>query len=490
MNRSVGITVGALAIALAGIGGGYWLARHRTMAEMNAQAAATAPAGKVPLYWHDPMYPQQKFDKPGKSPFMDMMLVPVYGDAGGPDAGVSISSRVAQNLGVRTVEAKRAQVGRALETVGAVSYDERAVSLVQARVGGYIEKLYVRAPLDPVVKGQPLADIVAPDWAAAQEEYLALRRSPLADAALRDASRQRLAVLGMPASSIAALEAEGKPHTRVTVVAPSSGVVGELGAREGMTVTPGITLFRINGLDTVWVNAEVPETQAAMVRPGVQVQATVPALPGETFNGRVSALLPEVSPATRTLKARVELANPGQRLKPGMFATVTLAAPLARDAVVIPTEALIRTGERTVVVVADSAQDGKQLFRSVEVETGAESEGLTEIRKGIEPGTRVVASGQFLIDSEASLKGTTSRLGDAASGQEHRGEAKVEKIGKQGITLSHGPIPSMQWGAMTMDFTLPSSGAPAGVKPGDDVTFGFKPGKAGSFEITSIEKKK
>jgi Cu(I)/Ag(I) efflux system membrane fusion protein len=487
MNRT-SITLGAIALALAGIAGGYWFAMHRMTAGASAQAAATAPEGKKPLYWHDPMVPQQKFDKPGKSPFMDMPLVPVYGE-GGPGAGVSIDSRVTQNLGVRLAEAKRSPMAATAAMVGAVTYDERAVSLVQARVGGYLEKLYVRAPLDAVTKGQPLAEIVAPDWAAAQEEYLALRRSPLADEALRQAARQRLAVLGMPAATIDALDVDGKPQARVTLLAPTSGVVGELGAREGMTVTPGLTLFRINGLDTVWVNAEVPETQAAVVKPGNPVQATVPALPGEVFKGRVAAVLPEVSMATRTLKARIELANPGQRLKPGMFATIELASA-SREATVVPTEALIRTGERTLVVIADSAQGGKQRFRSVEVETGAESGGQTEILKGIEPGIKVVVSGQFLIDSESSLKGATTRLGDSAPAQVHRGEAKVEKIGKQSVTLSHGPIPSMQWGAMTMDFKLPAAGAPMGLKPGDTVAFAFKPGKAGDFEITSIERKK
>jgi Cu(I)/Ag(I) efflux system membrane fusion protein len=490
MNRKFTTAIGAVAVAVAGIGGGYWFAMQRMTPGTNTQAAAPAPDGKKPLYWHDPMYPQQKFDKPGKSPFMDMPLVAVYADAGGNDAGVTISPRVVQNLGIRTVEARRAPLARKFEAVGAVAYDERAVSIVQARVSGYVEKLHVRAPLDPVTKGQPLADIVAPDWVAAQEEYLALRRMPQADESLRQAARQRLGVLGMPESTIAALDADAKPRPRVTVIAPTAGVVGELGAREGMTVMPGLTLFRINGLDTVWVNAEVPETQAAVAKPGNPVQATVPAFPGETFNGRIAAILPEVNAATRTLKARIELGNPGQRLKPGMFATVEFMSATRAEVVVVPTEALIRTGERTVVVVADTAKDGKPLFKPVDVEIGAESDGMTEIRKGVLAGTKVVVSGQFLIDSEASLKGTATRLGEASPAQEHRGEGKVEKISKQAVTLSHGPIPSMQWGPMTMDFKLPASGPPADLKEGAKVTFGFRQGKAGDFEITSIEAKK
>jgi Cu(I)/Ag(I) efflux system membrane fusion protein len=413
MNRKYAMALAAVVLLGAGIGGGYWFAMHRMTAEMNAQATAPAPAGKQPLYWHDPMYPQQKFDKPGKSPFMDMMLVPVYGDAGGDDSAVKISPRVAQNLGVRTAEVKFGSLEKRVEAVGAIAFDERSVAVVQARVNGYIERLFVRAPLDSVSKGQPLAEILAPDWVAAQEEYLALKRSPQANEALRQAARQRLGLLGMPVATIAAIEADGKARPRVTLTAPIAGVVSELGAREGMSVIPGAMLFRINGLATVWVNAEVPEAQASWVKPGNKVEATVPAYPGEKFSGRVSALLPEVNSATRTLKARIELANPGQRLKPGMYATVDFAAQQRREALLVPSEALIRTGERNVVLVAETAQDGKAQFKPVDVQLGDESGGMVEVRKGLAAGMKIVVSGQFLIDSESSLKAAVTRLSDA-----------------------------------------------------------------------------
>jgi Cu(I)/Ag(I) efflux system membrane fusion protein len=286
---------------------------------------------------------------------------------------------------------------------------------VQARVNGYVERLFARAPLDPVRKGQPLAEIVAPEWTAAQEEYLALRNSTLADAQLRQAARQRLVLIGMPEDAIAALEAGGKSHARITLTAPISGVIAELGAREGMTVVPGAMLFRINGLATVWVNAEIPEAQAALVRTGARVEATVPAYPGEKFSGRVAAILPEVNPATRTLKARIELANREAKLTPGMFATVDLSSQDRRKVVLVPTEAVIRTGQRTVVVIADTAHDGRQQFKPIEVEIGAEANGKTEVRKGIGPGMKVVTSGQFLIDSEASLKASESRMSDSGT---------------------------------------------------------------------------
>jgi Cu(I)/Ag(I) efflux system membrane fusion protein len=455
------------------------------------QAGAIDPAtGKKVLYWHDPMVPGQKFDKPGKSPFMDMQLVPVYAGDEGDEGTVTISPRVQQNLGVRIAEVTKGTLAPAVEAVGSVAYNERDVVVVQARSEGFVEKLYVRAPLDPVRKGQPLAELYVPEWVAAQEEYLSVRRmAGTRLEALVDGARQRMRLVGMTEDQIRMVESTGKVHARFTVNAPIGGVVAELGAREGMTVMAGATLFRINGLTTVWVNAEVPENIAAQVRPGNTVEARTPALPGTTFKGRVSVILPEVNLATRTLKARIELANPGARLVPGMFATVNFAPAARKEMLLVPTEAVIQTGNRSVVIVAH----GNGKFAPVDVETGIETEGQTEIRKGLEAGQKVVVSGQFLIDSEASLKGTATRMGDApATGDEgtdfttHRGEGKVENIGKDQITLSHGPIPSLQWGPMTMGFKLPANGLAKDVSVGDTVTFEIRQTKDGMFEITSI----
>ncbi len=366
--------------------------------------------GRKVLYWHDPMAPGQKFDKPGKSPFMDMQLVPVYADDGGDDGNVTISPRVQQNLGIRTAEATLGILSTRVEAVGSVAYNERDVAVVQARSSGFVEKLYVRATLDPVRKGQVLAELYVPDWVAAQEEYLSARRMEGTRLeALVDGARQRMRLAGMTENQIRLVESSGQVHARLTVGAPIDGVVSDLGAREGMTVAAGAPLFRINGLGTVWVNADVPENLAAQIRPGNAVEARTPALTGQTFKGRVSAILPEVDPATRTIKARVELANPKGRLVPGMFATVNFAPAATREAVLVPTEAVIQTGSRNVVIVAEGG--GK--FTPVDVEPGMESGGRTEIRRGLEAGQKVVVSGQFLIDSEASLRGTATRMGDA-----------------------------------------------------------------------------
>jgi Cu(I)/Ag(I) efflux system membrane fusion protein len=415
MSRKVGFAFLALVLAAAGAGAGYWFAMHRMMAETTAQVSAPPPAGKKPLYWHDPMYPQQKFDKPGKSPFMDMQLVPVYADSAGDEGSVAISPRAQQNLGIRTVEAVRGDLTQSLTAVGAIAYDERDVAVVQARASGFVEKVHVRASFDRVRRGQPLADLYVPDWIAAQEEYLGLLRMAGTDLdALREGALQRMRLAGMPEDVIHRVTSSHQLVRGTTVNAPIAGVISELGAREGMSIAPGTLLFRINGLGTVWINAEVPESVAAQVRPGIAVEARATALPGQVFKGQVSAILPEVNPVTRTLKARVEVPNPDGRLVPGMFATVTFASAVRRESVLVPTEAVIQTGKRAVVVVAEKTSDGKQVFRPVDVQAGGEANGFIEILKGIDAGTKVVASGQFLIDSEASLKSSMRRLAEPA----------------------------------------------------------------------------
>jgi membrane fusion protein, copper/silver efflux system len=509
--KNKGLILALIVLVVVGAGGYglYRLGMNHAM-RMNGMAsddAAAVPAaaaqkagdvdpanGKKVLYWHDPMVPGQKFDKPGKSPFMDMQLVPVYADGGGAEGAVTISPRVQQNLGVRTAEVKSGSQTSTMEAVGSVAYNERDVAVVQARSNGFLERLYVRAPLDSVRKGQPLAELYVPDWVAAQEEYLSAKRiGARSDAAslagLADAAAQRMRLAGMSDEQIRAIEAGGKVQPRFIITAPIGGVIGELTAREGMTVMAGAPLFRINGLSTVWVNAEIPEVAAAQVRPGNPVEARTPAVSGTIFTGKVSAILPEVNPATRTLKARIEVANPNGQLVPGMFATVTFEPAARKDVLLVPSEAVIQTGKRSVVVVAQG--DGK--FAPVDVEVGLDSNGQTEIRKGLQAGQKVVVSGQFLVDSEANLKASATRMGDMpprAAGQgadaTHRGEGKVESIGKEEITISHGPIASLQWGAMTMGFKSPATGLPQGIAVGNSVSFEIRPTKDGTFQITSI----
>lgn len=368
--------------------------------------------GKVILYWQDPMTPAQKFDRPGRSPYMDMQLVPVYADGSANGATVSVSPRVAQNLGVRVAEAVQGSLAPKIEAPGVVAYNERDLHVVQARAPGYIERLYVRATLDRVAKGQPLADLYVPDWVAAQEEFLAVRRMQAPGTAdLVDAARQRMRQAGMDEEQIQAVENGNSVQPRITLTAPADGVLIELTGREGMTVAPGTALFRINGLSTVWVLVEVPETQGVYVRPGAPIQARSAALPGIWLRGTVQTFLPQVSASTRTQTARIELANPGGRLVPGMFVTVTLGSPAGRPAVLVPSEAVIATGTRHVLMLAD----GGGSFRPVDIEVGSESGGQTEVLKGIQAGQKVAISGQFLLDSEANFTAAAVRMGDPAA---------------------------------------------------------------------------
>ena len=433
--------------------------------------------GKPVLYYHDPMVPGKRFDAPAKSPFMDMMLVPVYGGAGGDDQGtVTVSPRIQQNLGVRTAEVVEGTLQPMVSAVGSIAWNERDQSVVQARATGYIEKLHVRATLDRVRAGQPFAELYVPEWVAAQEEYLAVKRFAKDDAGLAAAARQRLLLAGMSEAQVARVDAAGTVQPRITLVAPSSGVVAELVAREGMTVSPGMMLARINGLASVWALAELPESQAALVRPGSQVEARSPGVPGAAFRGSVQALLPEVNMTTRTLKARVQFANPSGQLVPGLFVTMQFMDTRAGKALLVPTEAVIQTGRRAVVMVAE--EGGR--FAPVDVETGLETGGQTEIKRGLKAGQRVVASSQFLIDSEASLKGVEARLNNqpaptaANTAQRHSAQGLIESLDRESVTLSHGPIPSVGMGAMTMEFKLPPPNRlPRGLAVGDRVDFEF-----------------
>jgi len=366
---------------------------------------------KKALYWYDPMHPDQHFDKPGKSPFMDMQLVPMYAeeDGGKQESTITINPRMLQNLGIRTAAVERGTIAREVRTTGNVAIDENRIEVVQSRAAGWVEKLHVRAVNDPVRRGQLLAEVYSPDLLAAQQEFLlalqAAREHPDTDT-LAQASRERLSFLGLSNGQIARIEKAGKAQRRVDFYSPIDGVIAELGVREGAQVSPGMSLFKVVDLSRVWVTAQITEAQAAWVARGQPAEAGVQALPGRIFRGRVDYVYPEMTAETRTLKARIVLDNPGLELKPGMYASVVIAGGEQREVLLVPSEALIKTGTRSVIIVAE----GQGRFRPQEVTTGDEAGGRIEIRKGLQEGQQVVASGQFLIDSEANLRGALSRM--------------------------------------------------------------------------------
>ena len=415
MNRHQ-LTFLAVVAAAILVVAGFYTGRRTASSDSSAMAPSTTASGAAPsdrkiLYWHDPMVPAQRFDKPGKSPFMDMQLVPVYADQAGTTS-VNVSPSVQQNLGLRTATVKRADVSSSFDAVGTVQFDERLSSVVQTRVAGYVEQLAVRAPMEQVRKGQALAIVFAPDWLAPQNELLALERAGVSED-LMAAARQRMRAMSIPESLIRRSEETGTAQARFTLGAPDSGVVAELGVREGAAVTPGMTLFRIAGLEKVWAVAEVPEAQAAQLSKGQKVKAALAADATQTFEGELAEILPLVSSTTRTLQARFEVDNKAGKLTPGMLLRLQVVGP-SSSRLVVPAEAVIRTGTRAVVIV----QKDSGGFEPRNVQLGADLGDTVEVTQGLNEGERVVASGQFLIDSEASLKSVTANL-----------LAKVQRVG-------------------------------------------------------------
>jgi Cu(I)/Ag(I) efflux system membrane fusion protein len=468
MNTHTRQALLGLALIAAGIGAGWGLAQWRGAGQHAAadSAPAMATGERKVLYWYDPMVPTQKFDKPGKSPFMDMQLVPRYADEGESDtgAGLAVSAQAQQALGLRLAVVERRSVSAAVEVAGTVQLNERDVSIVQARTAGFVERVYARAPGDVVAAGAPLVDVLNPEWLGAQQEYLAIKAT--GDMPLTQAARQRLVLLGMPAGVIDQVERSGQPATLQTITAPAAGVITELMVRSGMSVAPGMTLARINGLATVWLEAALPEAQAALMQPGQPVEARFPALPGEVVTGRIAAVLPEANRETRTLRVRIELPNRGQRLKAGLFAQVTVRGA-DRPALVVPAEAVIRTGKRNLVYLSE--QPGR--FSPVEVQVGEQVGEQIVVLGGLTEGQKVVASGQFLIDSEASLQGVMARAPTAEPEYQTRGV--VADIEPDGLTLDHEAVPALKWPAMSMPFKLADNALAAGVKKSQAVDFSF-----------------
>lgn len=478
---TVAVIVGLLAAA-----GGYGIAVWRGPGSTTHEAAsAAAPAssaapGRQVLYWYDPMKPDARFDKPGRSPFMDMDLVPRYADEGGGAGGVQINPRLTQSLGMRLAAVTRESVASGIEVVGTLGFNERDVAVLQTRTAGFVEKVYARAPGDVVAAGAPLVDVLVPDWAGAQREFLAVRAT--GESALTAAARQRLLLLGMGEALVAEVERSGRPRPVMTITSPISGVIQELMVRQGMALAPMMTLARINGLGTLWLEAAVPEVHAALLAVGRPAQARFAAFPGEVFEGRIAAVLPEARLETRTLRVRIELPNKGGRLRAGLFAQATLAGA-AETALVVPSEAVIRTGQRAMVFVAG---DEPGRYTPVDVELGREVGNRLVVLKGLSEGQQVVASGQFLVDSEASLSGAIERTAAPAAAAAasagapamagpvlHEVNAVVESVEGAEISVEHEPVPALKWPAMSMPFALQSPALGQGLKAGDKVRLHF-----------------
>jgi Cu(I)/Ag(I) efflux system membrane fusion protein len=306
-SRVAAIAVGALLVAAVAGTAGYWVGHT---------PSSPAVAERKVLYWYDPMSPEQKFAKPGKSPFMDMPLVPRYADtaADGAKPGVQLDPVARQNLGVRLARVERTPVVDQQSVTGTIGYNQRDVAVIQARAAGFVERGYGRAPGDVLAAGAPLADLLVPAWDGALAEYFGVRR--LGDAALTAAARQRLRLLGLSDAAIARADASGQARAMTTITTPIGGALQTLDVRPGMTVAAGQTLAQVNGLGRVWLDAAVPEAMAAHLAVGQHARAELTAFPNEPFTGRIAAILPAAQPDSRTLTVRIELPNPGGRLRP------------------------------------------------------------------------------------------------------------------------------------------------------------------------------
>ncbi|HEY6620739.1 MAG TPA: efflux RND transporter periplasmic adaptor subunit [Steroidobacteraceae bacterium] len=402
-HAKMGAAIGAL-LVVAIIG--FAVLRYRETAKLSQ----SAPGKETPAYWYDPMHPEKHFDKPGKSPFMDMQLLPKYPDSGAPvSGGIEVDSRTVQNLGLRFAQVEKGSFALVVEAFGIVGVDEHRIEAIQVRQPGWVEQLDVRAVGDAVRRGERLAGIYSPDLLATQQEFLIARQSN--DPKLIEAARQRLAFFGLSAGQIARIEKSGHAERTIDYFAPFDGYVMALSARQGAAIEPGATLFQLADLKTVWISAEVPEAQAAWIKPGNSIEVGVPALPNEHFSAKVDYLYPELDQATRTLKVRIVVKNPGGHLRPGMFAKAQLRGVTREDVLTVPSEAIIKTGTRSVVIVADDATH----FRPELVGVGLENAGRSEILQGLSLGQKIVSSGQFLIDSEANLRGAFDDLAGAGA---------------------------------------------------------------------------
>jgi len=441
------------------------------------------------LYWVAPMDPSYRRDKPGKSP-MGMDLVPVYAEDTADGDAVRIDPVVVQNLGVRTAKAQRRSLFRKVEATGYVGFDESRVSQINLRTEGWIERLLVKNEGERVKKGQLLFEFYSPQLVNAQKEYVQARRRN--DGGLITAAEEKLLALGMVHADIQRLEKTSKVSNTVQVLAPQDGTVTSLNVIEGMYVKPATGIMSLADLSSVWLQAEVFESQADWVVESQSAEARLNYLPGEVFSGRVDYVYPVLDPKTRTLQVRLRFDNPDERMKPNMYASVTIFGKSRPEALSIPREALIRGQDTSRVVVALGG--GK--FSVHEVMTGIESGGWVEIVVGLNAGDEVVTSAQFLIDSEASLAGSIRRLDAAAAAhaghhaghQTVFGSGIVEAVDPAGrrIRISHGPIEALGWTAMTMEFDVLPGADLAAIRVGQNIHFSLSPSKAGDYVISDI----
>ncbi len=455
-----------------------------------ATGEQAASAEQKPLYWVAPMDANYRRDKPGKSP-MGMDLVAVYegGDSGGGEGPgtITISPEVVNNLGVRTATVKHEALRSEIKTVGYVRYDEDQLVHIHPRVEGWIEKLYVNAAGDPVEKGQPLYDIYSPALVNAQEELtLAISRK---NKRLIQAGQDRLKALQMPERAIAQLMKTNKVQQFITLYAPQTGVVDNLNIREGFFVKPGTLLMSVGTLKQVWVEAEVFERQAFQVAKGQAVLMSLDFLPGKQWHGEVDYVYPTLNAKTRTVKVRLRFDNPKKELKPNMFAQVVIYAQSDDSSLLVPKEAVIRTGSADRVVLAL----GEGRYKSIDVKLGRFDAQFVEVLSGLQSGEKIVTSAQFLLDSESSKSSDFKRMShpveEEAQVSSAWAMATINSLmsGHRMINISHEPVSEWNWPEMTMDFDVAESVDFKQLSQGQRLRVEMQKMDNGSYQVIDID---
>jgi Cu(I)/Ag(I) efflux system membrane fusion protein len=454
--------------------------------------AKEKPAEKEILYWVAPMDSNYRRDEPGKSP-MGMDLVPVYADQSSQAIGdgdtVRIGPIVEHNLGVRTSKAERRSLWRKVEATGYIGFDKSHLSQINVRTEGWVQRLLVETEGERVSKGQLLFEFYSPQLVNAQKEYVQAKRRD--ENRLLVAAQNKLLALGMTQAGIQRLDTSGKVSDTVQVLAPQDGIITRLNVQEGIFIRPATEVMSLADLSSVWLQAGVFESQAEWVTQGQSAEARLSYMPGEVFSGRVDYVYPVLDPLTRTLQVRLRFDNPAERMKPNMYARVTIFGKSHPGALSIPREALIR-GERFDRVVV-SLGDGTYVVR--EVVSGIESGEWVEIKSGLKPGAEVVISSQFLIDSEASMAGSIRRLdssgmmGRETDGGVVIGNGIVKAIDTQArrIRVSHGPIEDLGWAPMTMEFDVLPGVELGSISIGQNIRFSLHPSEVGDYEISIIQ---
>ena len=454
--------------------------------QLSQSANGAGESGPKILYWVAPMDPNFRKDGPGKSP-MGMDLVPVYdGDepTGDPEE-IQLSAAEINAIGVRTAVSRIEPVARRIDTVGFVGYDEHATSHIHMRVEGWIEKLKVRAVGDAVAKDDLLFELYAPEITIASSELMrAVRRRDQAEIRV---ARRKLRNYGVTPAQIDEMAGADVPAQTIRVYAPQDGVVIALAGADGMYLKPDIRAMSLSDLSTVWLQVDVFERDIGRLTPNMVAEARFEHLPGRAFPGEIDYIFPELDPETRTLRVRLRFDNRDGLLRPNMFANVTLTPADTRDALTVPSEAVIRTGraERVILKTADG------VFRPRLVTTGLRGgfgDGLrTEIVQGLNPGDEVVASAQFLIDSESALNAGLMRFAPTeAEPATAVGELIDLDTERRQVTIRHEEIPALDWPELETTFAVRSDVALDGLTPGDAVKFQAFRGADGLLALASL----